>query len=248
MSENYTEGQNNYNSSWFSLMCSSAQKKNILKAAWPKGLCWLFQCSESVCLKGTGFSHNTEARIIITNEKTVIQDGSQASENGAGAKTNHLRDTLDVGAAVMARRAPGWIHSLWLQGACLSLTHTHPLGPAAEDSSLQFSSSIAWGQWHLPPQHLVATHGVAGGHLCLLDTDDAVLERSWRRGAVICRDRLVTDISAHIPALLHLLTPWISTHSMWGAFTANSLLQMRNKVPELRTGSHLLNLGCFLTE
>lgn len=58
-------------------------------------------------------------------KKTVTQNGNQESENGAGAVTSHLRDTLDVGAAVMARRAPGWTRSLWLQGASLCLTHAH---------------------------------------------------------------------------------------------------------------------------
>lgn len=73
----------------------------------------------------------------------------------------------------------------------LSVPHTHPLGPAAElCSSLHFpsSSSTARAQPHLPPQHLVAAHGVAGGHLRLPDADHAVLEGSWRRGAVICRE------------------------------------------------------------
>lgn len=85
--------------------------------------------------------------------------------------------------------------------------HTQPLGPAA-------GLRRAWGQAHLPPQHLVPTHGVAGGHLRLPDAHDAVLKRSWRRGAVICRETGCSDISALTTALLHPLTLWISPHSM----------------------------------
>lgn len=91
-------------------MCSSAQgkkKKLFWKLPDLMGFVDFSKWSESVCLKGTGSSHKTEARITIKNKRNSHQDGSKASENVSGAETSHLRDILDIGAAVIPQRAPG---------------------------------------------------------------------------------------------------------------------------------------------
>lgn len=50
------------------MQLSTEKKKKFWKLSELMGFVDI-RCSESVCLKGTGFSHNTEARIIVTNEK-----------------------------------------------------------------------------------------------------------------------------------------------------------------------------------
>lgn len=132
------------------------------------------------------------------------------------------------------------MNPLPLAAGSLSVPHTHTWGPAAElCSSLHVPRSrAARGQAHLPPQHLVTAHRVARGHLCLPDTDNAVLEGSWRRGAVICRETgwSLTFLHTSLPCSTSShhrfhLTGWQRLSLL------NPFLQTRNTIPELRSGS-----------